>query len=220
MRTRLGIDEAGRGCVLGPMVFGAYLVAEADEPGLRELGVRDSKKVSRKRRDLLRPQLEERALAWRTLALQPPDLDKRSLNELGKEAVVSLCRELKPDVLVLDAPVPPAGIPAYAAAIRSLLAEAGHPVDSLEIIAENGADDRYPCCAAASILAKTSRDAFLAALAEEQGEGIGSGYPSDPVTVGFLTRLWERDESWPPFVRTKWETARRIVAKSRQGRLF
>ncbi len=54
MRMRLGIDEAGRGCVLGPLVFGACLVGEADEPGLRALGVRDSKKLSPKKREALR----------------------------------------------------------------------------------------------------------------------------------------------------------------------
>lgn len=202
------------------MVFGAYLTSTEDEAALGELGVRDSKKLSAKKRQALRPLLEERALSWRTAPIEPPELDSASLNDLGKARIVALCVELQPDVLILDAPVPPSGIPAYRASILSLLEAEGFPTASLELIAENGADDRYLCCAAASILAKTSRDAALDGLALAQGEPLGSGYPSDPKTVDFLRRLWQREARWPPFVRTKWETARRIVAESAQGRLF
>jgi len=202
------------------MVFGAYLIAQEDEPALVEMGVRDSKKLTAKKRCSLRSPLEERAVSWKVVAVPPSEIDRRSLNDIGKDLVVDLCVELRPDVLILDAPVPPAGIPAYRTSILSLLEDRGYPTGSLELIAENGADDRYPCCAASSILAKTSRDAALEEIAEAQGVRIGSGYPSDPRTVDFLRELWARESRWPDFVRTKWETARRIVAESAQGRLF
>jgi len=206
--------------VLGPMVFGAYLSTDSGEDALRGIGVRDSKKLSAKKRSVLREVLPGLAEDFRIVPVPPSELDARSLNEIGKDVIVRLAVALQPDVLILDAPVPPRGIPAYRRQILERLEEAGFDTSSLELIAENGADDTYPCCAAASILAKTHRDALLQQLEEAQGRPIGSGYPSDPKTVSFLKDLWARDGAWPPFVRTKWQTARRIVAESTQGRLF
>jgi ribonuclease HII len=202
------------------MVFGAFLSSEDGEDLLRGLGVRDSKKLSAKKRSALREVLPDLAEDFRIVPVAPSELDANSLNEIGKDVIVRLAVALQPDVLILDAPVPPAGIPAYRRQILQRLEAAGFDTSALELIAENGADDTYPCCAAASILAKTHRDALLAQLQEEQGRPIGSGYPSDPKTVAFLEHLWRRDGAWPPFVRTKWQTARRIVAESTQGRLF
>lgn len=229
MRTLLGIDEAGRGCVLGPMVFGAFVSTEAGEATLRSAGARDSKKLSKKKRAALAArfvQAAERGAGpeeWGqhcVVSVPPEELDAGSLNEIGKDVIVRLALEFRPDVLILDAPVPPRGIPNYRAQILDRLRSAGFDPSGLEVIAENGADDTYPCCSAASILAKTVRDARLRELELAQGVPIGSGYPSDPKTVSFLRELWRREGVWPPFVRTKWETARRIVAESSQARLF
>ena len=218
MATRLGIDEAGRGCVLGPMVFGAFLVLEEDEPTLRAMGARDSKKVSAKKRQALRPKLEEAAQAWRVVEIQPAVLDGESLGEITKRVIVDLAIELRPDVLVLDAPVPPAQIPGYRTDLLRRLAARG--LRGIEIIAENGADDTYPCCSAASILAKTTRDASLAAIQDVAGTPLGSGYPSDPKTRAYLKKVWLEQGSWPAWVRTKWDTIRRVVAECEQPRLF
>lgn len=229
VRTLLGIDEAGRGCVLGPMVFGAFLSTADVESELRAAGVRDSKRLSKKKRAALAKRFTEAASGlngpkqWgrhETVSIPPSRLDAGSLNEIGKEVIVELTLKFRPDVLILDAPVPPRGIPKYRDQILEQLAQAGFDTSKLELVAENGADDTFPCCSAASILAKTHRDRELASLEEALGRPIGSGYPSDPKTVSFLRDLWQRDRLWPPFVRTKWETARRIVAESSQARLL
>lgn len=217
MRTRLGIDEAGRGCVLGPLVFGALLVDEAREPELRALGARDSKRLSRKRRLALREPLAEVALGWGVLEIQPEEIDRRSLGLLGKEAIVSLVERFRPDVVVLDAPVPPRGIRAFRDDVAARLLARGLTV---EIVAENKADDTYPCCSAASIFAKTLRDERLAELEGRAGAPIGSGYPSDPVTRAWLEQVHRDTGGFPDFVRTKWETVRRLVGEGGQGRLF
>ena len=86
------------------------------------------------------------------------------------------------------------------------------------LTAENGADARYGVVAAASILAKTSRDAAIRELAALHG-AIGSGYPSDPETVEFLVGWARRGEGPPPFARRTWETIRRIYGP-RQAELF
>lgn len=203
--------------MLGPLVFGAFLVDAEAESTLYDLGARDSKKLTKSRRQALRAPLADAGAGWDVLEVSPADIDATSLGELGKRAIVELALKFRPDVLVLDAPVPPRGIPKFSEEIRSRLAAAGLEV---EVVAENGADDRHPCCSAASVFAKTCRDDRLAELAAAAGEQLGSGYPSDPVTQAWLRTVHSRTGGFPPFVRTKWETVRRIVAEGAQQRLF
>jgi len=200
------------------MVFGACLVEETNEPSLRDMGVRDSKKLTKDQREDLRARIPAVAIRWETVAIEPDAIDAESLGLIGKRVIVDLAERLRPDVLVLDAPVQPSGIPAYIRDIRARLAAVG--VHDIEIIAENGADDTYMCCAAASIFAKTTRDARLQGIEVEAGVPLGSGYPHDPKTTHFLRDHWTREQKWPSFVRTKWDTCRRIVAESAQGQLF
>lgn len=205
--------------MLGPMVYAGCLVEEALEPSLFEAGVRDSKKLSAKKRDALRPFVEETATDFQILPFAPAELDATSLNELGKRALVKMTARFMPDVLVFDAPVPPKQIPGYIKDLRKRLTRAGVPED-MQIIGENGADDRYACCAAASIIAKTHRDAVLATLEATAGRPIGSGYPGDPKTIAYLEESYDPSTGFPPSVRTKWETARRIVAARAQQSIF
>ena len=202
------------------MVFGACLVHEDREQELRAAGFRDSKKVPRQKRTELRDAglTMSTILAHRVVELSPAVLDAKSLNVLGKEVIVDLAVELRPDILVLDAPVPPKQIPGYVLDITARLAARG--VVGMTIVAENGADDTHPCCSAASIFAKVHRDAELRRIEAEVGEPLGSGYPGDPHTVAFLEKSWRRDRKWPDCVRTKWETARRIVDASSQQTMF
>lgn len=204
--------------MLGPMVYAGVLVEEADETGLFEAGVKDSKKLSAKKRAALRPVVETTAIEWAVLPYAPALLDAVSLNELGKRALVELTVRFRPDVLVFDAPVPPRQIPGYLAELRERLTAAG--VGEIAIIGENGADDRYACCAAASILAKTDRDAALAAIEAEAGTPVGSGYPGDARTRAWLETVYHPDRGFPACVRTKWETARRIQAARAQQTLL
>lgn len=200
------------------MVFGACLVEESHVPTLRDMGVRDSKKLTREQRDDLRARIPDVAIRWETVQIEPVMIDAESLGLIGKRVIVDLAARFRPDVLVLDAPVQPSGIPNYVKDIRERLAAVG--VIEIEIIAENGADDTYMCCAAASVFAKTVRDERLLGIELEAGVPLGSGYPHDPKTTHFLRDHWTRERTWPSFVRTKWDTCRRIVAEEAQGQLF
>lgn len=212
-RRWLGIDEAGRGCVLGPMVFGGALVEEGRLPELWAAGVRDSKLLNAARREALVGPITSIAEAVAVLPIEAAELDARSLNLLGSTAILSLALRFRPDVLVVDAPVPPAGLEAYRQALRDALLAGG--LSSCEVIAENGADRNHAVCAAASILAKVERDRRLAAIQESCGEALGSGYPSDPATQRWLAERWSKHRSFPPFVRHKWESVRRYTAAQR-----
>lgn len=215
-RRVLGIDEAGRGCVLGPMVFGAALADEAQQATLVREGVRDSKLLSDSRRRHLAPRLRALLQVAETRAIPPATLDGASLNALGTAMILTLAEAHRPDVLIVDAPVPPAGLPAYRRSLREGLAARGLP--DCELIAENEADRNHPLCAAASILAKVERDDILASIEGELGEPLGSGYPSDPATQQWLARTWSTHRAFPAFVRHKWDTVRRV--RETQERLF
>ena len=114
--------------------------------------------------------------------------------------------------------MPPRGIPAYSRDLLERLRIRG--AGQVRIVAENKADDNHPCCSAASIFAKTVRDQKLEDLCRQSGSELGSGYPGDPRTRAFLEQIWHEQHSFPPWVRTKWETVQRIVAQSSQGQLF
>jgi ribonuclease HII len=212
---RLGIDEAGRGCVIGPMMFGAVLIDDAGEATLREIGVKDSKLLTPSQREALAPRIRAIAAHSEVVSVPPGELDCRSLGEITVTTIVEIARRVRPRVLVLDAPVPSRRIAAWVESFRHR-----EGLEGVEIIAENRADVNHPVCGAASILAKTVRDAAIAELQASDPRPIGSGYPGDPATIAWLTSHARSDAGFPPSVRRKWETVRRLVAGAAQPRLF
>ena len=209
MRT-LGLDEAGRGCVLGPLVVGAFCVDSVAHPDdvLRAAGATDSKKLSAKRR----------AAAWSQLVdlgehvqveISAVQIDAGNLNQLEEAAFIDLIDRFEPDHVYIDAPTHPAGIPNLTRRLVQALRLRGTPIPAFTI--EPKADLTYPVVGAASIGAKLLRDARIAALGP-----VGSGYPSDPVTRDWLAGFLKRGEALPDCVRTRWGT----IDKLRQQHLF
>lgn len=204
----LGIDEAGRGCVLGPLVVASFAVDVSAEAALWEAGVDDSKALSHARRVEVRGRITALGAAtWR--AIEPPAIDRGNLNRLEEEAIAELVREARPDRVIVDALGHPRTLPATVERLRTMV---GPEIDP-EWTMEPKADARYAPVAAASIFAKTTRDAALADLAERWGE-LGSGYPSDPVTRAWLEGWSASGEPWPAFVRTRWATIDLIAQQS------
>ncbi len=213
----LGFDEAGRGSVFGPLVVGGYLLREEDEAAVRDAGGRDSKGMSAARRTEAAERLRSMALGCRTVAISPAAIDGGNLNTLEEDAFVAICAELRPDAVQIDAPVTPRGIEAF----RKRMAERfGLPLE--RVTATPRAEDRFPAVGAASVLAKTERDAALESLRRIHGD-LGSGYPSDPVTRAFLKQLLRTGDDLPDFVRTRWDTIARLkeeIEFGTQGALF
>lgn len=199
----LGMDEAGRGCVLGPLVVGAFFYEGADQTPLRAAGADDSKALSAAKRAAVREKLEKLGIG-RVQRVEATEIDEGNLNDLEIRCFISLAREFKPDRVYLDAPVHPRGIPK----VRTrLIQETGIE----DWVIEPKADSTYAVVGAASIFAKLTRDAAIEALGE-----VGSGYPSDPVTRALLERLLKSGAPLPDYVRTRWGT----IESLRQGRLF
>ena len=211
-----GLDEAGRGCVIGPMAIAGVLVDESGLERLRLLGVRDSKTLSPAQREELAAKIRRVALAHKVVLVPPREIDRAvargSLNRLEAKVMASIIDELCPDVAYVDAgDVVEAR---FASTVRSFCCMG----QRVCVIAEHGADAKYPVVSAASILAKVERDKAIEAIKEEVGVDFGSGYPTDPRTLRFLRECLARGRL-PDFVRKSWRTVREMAAAMRTHRL-
>jgi ribonuclease HII len=206
----MGIDEAGRGPVIGPLVICGFVYDESVD--LRALGAKDSKQLSPTRREKLAVGLLEVATDHRLSVITAIDIDQRdcSLNDLEINHMARLIDELAPDTVYVDA------IQSDCAAFRDkLMSRLSH---KCTIIAENKADVKFPVVSAASILAKVERDAAVGRLRKEYGD-IGSGYPSDPTTRQWLRDWYSSHGSFPPVVRHTWATIKELLSARNQRSL-
>lgn len=209
MGTVAGVDEAGRGCAIGPLVVAGVLFEEKRVDELRQMGVRDSKRLSPRRREALAGEIEALASRCAYFELTPRAIDRvverserlRKLNYLEAMAMARVIRDLRPDRVYVD---PSDVVPErFAEQILRVLPE--RPV----MVCEHHADVKYAAVSAASILAKVRRDRIVAELRREYGD-FGSGYCHDKRTVSFL-EAWFREKDWcPPFIRASWATVKRI----------
>ena len=205
MKRIMGIDEAGRGCVIGPMVVCGVIVRDGMVDALVEIGVRDSKQLSSERRQALYADILALVESSRIAEITPAQIDRESINVLGARAIAEMITAGEPDEVYIDVPTRGRGIATYCQKLRAMLTE-----PSIALIAENKADQKYPVVSAASIIAKVTRDAVIRELHAEYGY-FGSGYPGDPRTRKFVADCYTATGRFPEIVRTKWLTARRFT---------
>lgn len=206
-----GVDEAGKGSVLGPMVVAAVGIPSEDV--FSDLEVNDSKQLSPKVRERLYGIIRKR---FRTATVR---IDAQEIDEIRTGTTMNICvarahaqviDRLSPSVAYVDA----CDVNAirYAETVRSYLEQ------SCEIISEHHADQTFKVVSAASIVAKVIRDRAIKSLSKKYGN-IGSGYPSDPVTVAFLSDYFDEYKCPPPIARKSWKTVTMMVANKQQSRL-
>lgn len=216
----LGVDEAGRGCVMGPLIIAGVLIDERSQSKLLEIGVKDSKLLSRHRRERLAKEIKRIAINTRIISLSPNKIDKvvnsqrklHKLNRLEAQTMAKIIETLKPDVAIVDA--------------SDILADRykQHIIECLsfpvEVISEHKADKNYPVVSAASIIAKVERDRNIDRLKAKYGD-FGSGYMADPKTKVFLEALVKKYGVYPDFVRCSWKPAKaaKTNAKTKQTKL-
>lgn len=208
----LGVDEAGRGPVLGPMVVAGVLIKEEEVPRLEELGLRDSKRLQPKQREQLAPIIKDLATCY-VRVVSAGEIDSREaggLNRLEARVFGEVLQELKPRVAYVDAADVNPG--RFAWRLKQEY--------KCRIVAEHGADDRYGVVSAASIIAKVYRDQKIREIEGELGVRVGSGYPSDPVTRRFLEKWVREHGDLPPYCRRTWKTAKDILNSKKQATLF
>ena len=223
----VGVDEAGKGPVLGPMVAAAVRAPAAALPE----GVADSKRLSADRRESLAAALYDADAVGVDVAVVPvaavddPATDVNTLTVRGQAAAVAAAGR-DGDRVLADA-----GDTSESRFARRLADRVGdddvefavgtveEPPEAVDVVAEHGADDAHDVVAAASVVAKVERDRRLAALAAGYDRAVGSGYPSDPTTRAFLRDHVAETGGLPDCARASWATAEDVLAAAEQSAL-
>ncbi len=203
-----GLDEAGRGPVIGPMVMA---IVESTDGTMSELGARDSKVLSASSRERLYEKIEKEAVSVNFKIITAADLNRematKTLNVIEEQCAVSLIGSVKSKDIFVDAfDVNEGRLSAKLSGITGKSVVCRHRGDSL-----------FPVVSAASIIAKVIRDREVREIEKKYGE-IGSGYPSDPKTIKFLQRCRENGADITSIARTSWITYRRIFGSGKQTR--
>jgi ribonuclease HII len=207
-----GVDEAGRGSILGPLVVAGVSSSTSALEDLRKMGVKDSKQLTAAERTRLYPKILKLCTGVRTEVLSPSQVDKfvepkiklKGLNYLEAIAIAKILSALAAEISYVDScDINPKR---FASVIGDMMQT------KRKLVASHHADELYTAVSAASIVAKVTRDRHIQKLRKEYGE-VGSGYPSDPQTIEFLTDWVKRDLTVPPFARRSWRTWLRITPK-------
>ncbi|WP_054853667.1 ribonuclease HII [Vulcanisaeta distributa] len=204
-----GIDEAGRGPIIGPMVMAIAITSDMDK--LRTIGVRDSKELSPTSRSRLFSILKSMLDYVDYEVIEPWVIDDyvymNSLNILEVEVATRLINNalsaVMPRTIYIDSPDP------KPERFKDMVKKGIK--GNVEVVAMNNADKLIPVVSAASIVAKVIRDSIIKELHREYGD-FGSGYPSDPRTIAFLKNWIEGHGDLPPIVRRSWSTVKRLLS--------
>lgn len=204
-----GVDEAGRGPVIGPLVIAGINVE--NDSDLVNLNVRDSKKCTAKQRVYLAKKIKETADKYEILIIHASDIDDMrkvmTLNEIEVNAFGRIIDKLKPESCYVDS----ADVNDRRFG-KDILARLSYKP---EIVSKHKADEIFPVVGAASILAKTKRDEYIYKIGKELENKLnlpmGSGYPADIITQNFLKAWLKKYGDFPPHVRRSWKTTQKIL---------
>ena len=199
-----GVDEAGRGSMIGPMVIAGISIEKKNIPKLRKLGVRDSKKLSPKKRELLYKQIVKLVDDYHVIRIPPRTIDKyvfeHNLNHLEAKKMAEVISNLNPDLSYVDS-------------CDVNAARFGREISDLskksKVKSYHYADSRFVVVSAASIIAKVSRDRSIMRL--NKTTNLGSGYPSDKKSVNYVKKVVSSKKSLPTSIRKSWKPVQKIL---------
>ncbi len=214
----LGIDEAGRGPVLGPMVYGTCWCPKSKSDLLRSLGFADSKTLTEEQRERLFALIKKtKELAWAVDVISSEDISdkmlrrhKQSLNHLSHMSAAGLIQKaLDQGYNIAEAYVDTVGPPdSYRAKLERFF-------PSISFTVCSKADSKFPIVSAASICAKVTRDHELDGWQYKEKKDFdskfGCGYPGDEDTKAWLRRNIDPVFGFPSLVRFSWATAKNLL---------
>lgn len=206
-----GVDEAGRGPVIGPMVV-SIVCGNPDE--LRTIGARDSKALSPQSREKLYEKIIDISQFHSITIITASELnslmDRINLNRIEEEAYSGLIAKSPMDC---DYYVDSFDVD------ENRLSELLSENTGKRVICRHKADALFPAVSAASILSKVTRDREIEKLQKAYGD-LGSGYPADPVTREFIITALRQGKDITGIIRTHWKTYRDLLSESRKTTLF
>lgn len=215
----LGVDDAGRGPVIGPIVLAGCLVDGDTAELLKKKGVKDSKMLLPERREELAKAIKETAIDFYIVQSSASEIDSTlrhgiNLNQLealkSAEIINHLLSDRKEEVTVqLDCPS------------NNIVAWRNYLLDRVDekirkrirVMCEHKADVNYPAASAASILAKVTRDYEVEQIKKKYCIDIGSGYPADPVCKEFIKKQGKEFQKYG-IIRETWQTWKNHIGQS------
>lgn len=199
-----GVDDAGRGSAIGPLVIAGIRIERNKIKRLVEIGVKDSKQLSPRAREDLYKEILKEVDGYYVARIPPSLIDKsvrkNQLNHLEGRYMAKVIARLRPDSAYVDScDVNPARF----GLLISKLSNVGN------IHSSHHADRRFPVVSAASIIAKVNRDRAIERI--RKGFDVGSGYPSDAKTMKFIREYVASKGSVPTFVRKSWKPVKAMI---------
>ena len=219
---KLGIDDAGRGPVIGPMILAGCLIDDKTESEFRRLGVKDSKQLSEKRREFLADMIREKAETFEVVIISPEEIDYNNkigikLNEVEAFACAKIINKINKGYsemkVILDCPS--TSIVKWKDFLKTKIDN----LSNLEVVCEHKADKNHIAVSAASILAKSVREKEMLRLKEKFGKDMGSGYTSDAITKTFLKKNIKKYNNEGIFRKSwaTWKVAARTITQKKLG---
>lgn len=216
MAVICGIDDAGRGPVIGPMVLCGVNVKKSEEYRLLSIGAKDSKLLTPLTRERIFDQIIDMVEKYAVRVISVDEIDEAvdkdetmNLNKLEAKKMAEIANELDADEIIIDCPSN--NTIEFRRYISQFITN-----KSMKIRTEHKADSKYTVVAAASVIAKVTRDREIEKIKKEIGEDFGSGYPSDMKTRMFLEKNWNK---YPKIFRHSWASYKRFSDKKDQRKL-
>ena len=201
-----GVDDVGRGSMIGPLVISGITIDKKNVKKLKSIGVQDSKKLSSKKREILYKKIIEIVDDYYVVRISPKTIDqnvfKHKLNHLEAKNMAKVIKKLDPHTAYVDSC--DVDYKRFGREISSLTSNS-------RIVSRHHADSRFTVVAAASIIAKVSRDKSIHRL--KKNFDLGSGYPSDKNTVKCVKKLLSSRKQSYPFIRMSWKPVQKIINK-------
>ena len=203
-----GVDDAGRGSVLGPLVIAGIVIKQTKVNQLKKQGIRDSKKLTPLARERFYKKIINIVDDYYVTRISPKIIDKsvfnHSLNHLEAQYMAKVISKLSPSIAFVDScDVNP----------RRFGKEISKLTSHSKIKSYHHADSKFVVVSAASILAKVSRDRAITRLRKKYT--VGSGYPSDPKTKAFIKKSMKQNNP-PTFIRKSWKPVQILIKKKNQ----
>lgn len=201
-----GVDEAGRGSMIGPLVIAGVAIQKSKIKELADIGVRDSKRLTPLAREILYKKITKVVDDYAVSKINPKLIDahvlKHKLNRLEAVQMAKIIKKLQAAVSYVDS--------CDVNATRFGL-ELERLAGTSKVRSYHHADNKFLVVSAASIIAKVTRDRAIARL--NKYYELGSGYPSDSKSVKFVREWFGKHSQMPNFVRQSWAPVK-LVAKS------
>lgn len=217
MTLIMGIDEAGRGALIGPLVVAGVVVSEENEKKLKKIGVKDSKQLKPDKREKLAVQIEEIADNILVMRIQPCRIDKLrgegvKLDMIEAIKMAEIIEMGNPNKVYVDA------LSINPKRFQGQILENIRTVEP-EFIVENYADETYPVVSAASIIAKVERDKVIEEIKKKVKYDFGVGYSHDARTIKFVEDMIKRRKPLPTFIRQSWVTTQVLMEANLQSKI-